>query len=111
MTKDEYVAAIIGAFVSAGKKLALEWLVARIPFFGWPVVNPIMGWIVGLVVEALANQAEMRTFFVYIDIRTNLQAKDFEKACEKLLKASPEEREKREQELMVAFRQFARFTT
>lgn len=80
-TRDEYVSIVQSAFITLGKNAAMKFLVSNFPFMGWNFLNPIVGYFVGLIVEALARETEMQAFFLYIDLRVKKQSESFEKAA------------------------------
>lgn len=80
-TRDEYVEMTKSAFQTLGKKAAMNFLITKLPFFANPILNPIAGYFIGVVVEGLVTQAETAAFFLYIDMRTGLQAKGFLEAA------------------------------
>ena len=81
MAREESIAAIKAAFLQVGKDIAMKFLVSRFPFMGWAIVNPILGFVIGQVLEALITRGEMMAFFGYIDWRTDKQGKAFEEAA------------------------------
>jgi hypothetical protein len=114
VTRDEYVEMIKSAALTAGKKAVMQKLVAKIPFLSVPLINPIIGYIAGLVLETAIRETEMGLFFLYVDLRLNAQAKDFEAAALKNMKAqmsgSDDEKKIAEKELIDSFRAFVKFS-
>lgn len=84
-SRDEYVAVIKQAFVTLGKKAAMEFIVAQLPFlgrgFGLSVLNPIAGYFVGLAVQGIVEHTETAAFFLFIDMRGSSQGKAFEQSA------------------------------
>lgn len=77
-------------------------------------MNPILGFVVGKVLEIAIRETEIGLFFLYIDLRTSTQGRDFEKYMRLNLDAqkngTPEQKAKAEKELKDAFRAFAKLT-
>ena len=90
-------------------------LVSAIPFFKIPVIGYISEFIIRKAVSILVNLAEMQMFFMYIDMRTADQAKDFELAAINNRKAqesgTEEEKQIAEQNLINSFRIFAKLSS
>lgn len=114
MTRDEYVSIVQSTFVTLGKNAAMKFLVSNFPFFGWSVINPIAGFFVGLVVEALAKEGEMQAFFLYIDFRVKKQSEAFERAAAEnyeAQKGTDENRKRVAAEILkLEFSKFARLS-
>lgn len=118
-SRDEYVELLKSTALSLGKQEILPLLLSQLPagmttgFFG-AILNPIYGFIVGTVLEIAIRETEIGAFFLYIDLRTSAQGRDFEKAArENLLKqkaGTPEEKAKAEKELIDAFKAFVKIT-
>lgn len=114
-TADDYVNAIKNGFKTVFVGLAMGVIVSAVPPLGLPWINwlirAILDWIIGLVLD----KAEMLAFFGYIDLRTSMEGRDFEKtALEKhsiLLNGTDKEKEDAEKELIEKFRRFGKFTT
>jgi hypothetical protein len=119
-TRDEYVELLKSTFLSLGKKQILPLLLAQLPaglttgFVGM-LLNPIFGFIVGTVLEIAIRETEIGLFFLYIDLRVNAQGKEFEATMRANLEAQkggdPAKIAKAEKELIVAFKNFAKFTS
>lgn len=114
MTHQEYVSLLKTAALETGKRAVMEYIVARVPFFGFKIINPIAGFVVGKVLSIAIEQTELGAFFLYIDLRTARQGRDFEAAAMKNALAqksgTPDERQHAEAELIRAFRALAKFT-
>lgn len=119
-SRDEYVELLKATFLSLGKKQILPLLLAQLPsglttgFFGM-LLNPIFGFIVGKVLEIAIRETEIGAFFLYIDLRTSAQGREFEEVMRKNLEAQkgsdPAAKEKAERELIASFKNFVKFTT
>lgn len=118
-TRDEYVELLKSTALSLGKQEVLPLLLAQLPSglttgFVGSLFNPILGFIVGKALEIAIRETEIGAFFLYIDLRTSAQGREFEKAArENLLKqqnGTPEERAAAEKELKSAFKAFVKLT-
>lgn len=114
MSRLEYAEAIKSAALKMGDKLVMDYLVAQIPFFSWPLINPIVGFIVTTILKIAIRETEFGLFFTYIDLRTQSQSKDFESAALRNAiiqkNGTKQEKANAEAELVKAFRAFVKFT-
>jgi len=112
--RDEYVASVKSAFVTLGKDAVMKLLIQKVPFLSWGFFNPIASMFVGWVLTQVVDATETGLFFLYIDMRVNTQAKDFEQAAynnyKTRLNGTPEEIKLAEENLKVAFTKFVRIT-
>lgn len=109
MTRDEYVELLKSAALDAGTKLVMSYLVSRIPFFALKFINPIVGYVVGAILRIAIRETEFGAFFLFIDMRTDLQAKAFEEAAIKNANAkTPEEKKDAQDNLVLKFREFVK---
>jgi hypothetical protein len=117
--RDEYVELLKSTALSLGKKAVLNLLIPALP--GWmtsgligTLLNPLFGYLVGMILELAIRETEIGMFFLYIDLRTSAQGREFEKTAranlEKQKNGTPAEKEKSEKELIDAFRAFVKFT-
>ena len=115
MSADSVINLIKNTLAKAGSKAVMQHLVSQASFFSWPIVNPIIGFFVGYVVEILLEKTELGSFFIYADIITAKQASDFEKQAQKNKEiqenGTPEEKAKSEQELIDAARNLIKYST
>lgn len=115
MTKDEYVDYIKSTFITVGRKSVMGALTAQFPILTNPFFNKVVDLIVEKVITVLVNAGEMQVFFWYTDFRVANQSEAFVEAAKanKIAQESgtPEEKKRAEENLMVAFRTFAKFTT
>lgn len=92
----------------------MQFLVAKLPFLALPIINPIVGFVVGYILEVAIRQTEMGAFFLYIDTRTNKQGVAFMDAATRNRIAqqsgSPEEISHAEKNLIDTFRAFIKFS-
>jgi hypothetical protein len=127
VTRDEYVESIKSTALLIGRKVVVDVLVAQ--FSKWamkkglatlfnilmPIANPILGFLVGYVLTIAIKYSEFGAFFLYIDLRSNQQGRDFEAAALKNLAAqksgTEEDRKNAEKELINSFRTFIKFTS
>ena len=111
-SRDVYVDVIKEAFITLGKKAAMEFIVAKLPFlqsgFGAIIVNPIVGYFITMAVKGITEGAETAAFFLYIDMRVGEQGKDFEAAAYENYRAqregTPEEKLRAENNLKITLR-------
>lgn len=118
-TRDEYVALLKSAALTAAKKSVMKFLAAELPsalttgIIG-SILTPVLGFIAGKVLEIAIEKTELGLFFLYIDLRTSAQGREFEKAMRKNLEAqrggSIRDKEAAERELIDSFRRLAKFT-
>lgn len=114
-SRDQYVEAIKSAAITAGKKFVMEYLVKEFAFVSWRLVNPIVSYLVGVVLEVAIKKTELGLFFIYVDVRTSMQGRAFEKAALANWRAQTsgtEEDKKHAEEILIRdFRTFVKFTT
>lgn len=118
-SRDEYVEFLKDTALSLGKKAVLEILLPALPselttgILG-TLLTPLIGFLVGKILEIAIRETEIGLFFLYIDLRTSAQGRDFEKMAranlEKQKNGTPQEIARAEKELVDAFRAFAKFT-
>lgn len=106
----EYVDALKKSAVSTGKKALISYLSKKLPFLFIPVIGPIVGLLLGKVVEILVQETEFAIFFVYTDMRVDAQGRAFSNAAMRNYHAqtngTPEEKLAAEKELIDKFRAF-----
>lgn len=117
--RDAYVEFLKSTALAMGKKAVLTLLIPQLPkiltsgFLG-AIFSPLLGFVVSKVLEIAIRETEIGMFFLYIDLRTSMQGRDFEKAAranlEKQKTGSPEEKAKAEKELIDAFKAFVKLT-
>jgi len=114
-TRDEYVSGIKSAFVTIGSKALMGALVSALPFMASPFLKWIASKFINWILNKLAGHTEMAIFFKYIDVRTDRQGMDFEKAAfahhAAQINGTPEEKAHAEAVLLEKFRIFARLNT
>lgn len=115
MTRDEYVESLKDSALTLATKLVMENLVARVSLLGMPFFNPITQLIVGGILKIAIRETEFGLFFLYVDVRVNIQASDFVRAALENSKAQNggtyEQKQIAEQNLINSFRAFAKFTS
>lgn len=113
MTRQEYVDALKSAIVTGVTKSAVGYLIAQLPFLS--PFRFIIDAIIERLVSFLVNKTELGLFFMYVDFRTNAQAKDFEQSAIRNYLArkwgNADEIKLAEVELLESFRNFAKFTS
>lgn len=118
-SRDEYVELLKSAALSMAKKEIMPLLLGQLPkvlttgFLG-TILTPVLGFIVGKVLEIAIRETEIGLFFLYIDLRTSAQGRDFEKTMQANLDAQksgdPVRQAKAEKELKDAFKAFVKLT-
>lgn len=81
ISREEYIKAIESAFLGMLKKAAVKYIVSKLPFFALPALNPLLGFVVGIIVDKAAQQAELGIYFAYTDLRTSIQARSYSEAA------------------------------
>lgn len=114
MTRQETVDALKRAAKSIGTTSVMSYLTTVAPWVQFPVLRTIVSSIVGYVLGVAIDKTELGAFFLYIDVRTSLQGRDF---ADKALKnreaqrnGTPEEKLRAEKELIDSFRALVRLT-
>lgn len=114
MTRDDYVNGIKSAFVTLGNRAAMTFLTAQFPILLNPILNKIVSYFVNMLIESLVNEAEMQAFFIYIDVRTSEQGREFGDAALANAKAqksgTSKEKADAEKILIDRFRALAKLT-
>ncbi len=115
MTRQEYIDIIKSAFLTAGKKAVVGFLVEKFAFFSLPIVNPLLKMVVEKILTILIQNAEMLAFFTYTDFRVAQQGKAFEEAALKNHLAqqggSDDEKKRAEELLITSLRTFVRISS
>lgn len=104
------VGAVKDTWVRWATNLATTAARNAMPFLAWPVFSQLLDYIVGKIVETIADGIEMQGFFLNTALRKASQARDYVDA-NTALKALPstatdEEYENAEKAEMLAFRNF-----
>lgn len=113
MTRDEQVNAIKFIAKEGSTKTIVSAIVAACP----PLVifSPVLSFLIGLIIGYAVDKTEIAAFFKYIDLRTNAQASEYEKASnEYALAKKSGDKEKitnAEKNLIAAFKRFAKLNT
>lgn len=114
MSRAEYAEAIKSAALKMGDKLVMNYLASQFSWISLPLVNPIVAFIVSLILKIAIKETEFGLFFTYIDLRTQSQSKDFEAAVLRnsiiQKNGTAQEKANAEAELVKAFRAFIKFT-
>lgn len=117
--RDQYVEQLKSTFLALGKQQVLPLLLAQLParlttgFLG-SLINPILGFLVGKILEIAIRETEIGAFFLFIDMRVKGQSKDFEAKMAAHLEAQksgdPARISKAEKELRDAFKALVKIT-
>lgn len=118
--RDNYVEMLKAAALSLAKKTVLNLILAELPrglttgIVG-SIVTPVIGFVIGLVIQYAIMKTELAIFFLYIDLRTSAQGRDFEKSMKLNLDAqksgNKEAIKNAEKKLVDSFRELAKFTS
>lgn len=113
MTRDEYIGLLKSIVLKAGKKAVIEYVVSRFAFFSLPIINPLLGLVVGKILEILIDKTEVAAFFLYIDFRTSLQGREFEKAALAYFEFKGDDKHKKvlEDQFIASFKLLAKFNS
>lgn len=108
MNRQETADLIVTQAAALIKKRIVSWAVKKFVFFAWGPFGPLLSHYAGELAEYIAKDAEMRIFFLYIDLNTDKQGKTWLKAMKAYQEAvnngTPEKIEATEVELDNAFR-------
>lgn len=113
-TRDEYVAIIKSAALTASKKAVVPLLLKELPaglttgVIG-AIFNPVLGFIVGKVLELAIEKTELGLFFLYTDLRTSAEGRKFYAAAKAHYYGKPAEKVLLEKDLIAAFKPLAKF--
>lgn len=114
MDRDAYVNMLKSTLLKAAVPKVISIIATRFPFFALPIINPIMGLVVGKVLEIFLNETEMQAFLAYTDFRVGRQAKAFSQAAEENYAiqrvGTPEQKAAAEAELIMQFKEFVRLS-
>ena len=80
MKHSEYVNIVKGFGENALKKAMMGAVIKQLPLFALGPWNYVLGRLAGWLAINMVEEAEMRVFFLNVDFRTSVQAKDFESA-------------------------------
>lgn len=76
--------ALRNLLINGLKEKALAALVAKVPFFGWKVVNPIAGFIVELILKELFDKGALTVNWLWSIAENQAELKDAIKSREAL---------------------------
>ena len=114
MDRDAYVDLIKSTALDLGSRFVMQYLVAKLPFLAFPIINPIAGFLVGYVLKIAIIKTELGMFFLFIDTRTNKQGVAFVEAAQRNNVAqhsgTAEEKLNAEKNLIESFRAFVKFS-
>ena len=111
MTRDEYVQGLKYAAKYVSTQATVAAIIAAAPFLA--PFKIVLDAIIGKIMEFAVDKTELGLFFLYIDLRTNQQAKDFESAVYRFVNAkkegTDEDKKKAELDLIDNFKRLAKF--
>lgn len=107
MDRDQYVEFVKDSALDLGKRAVMKYLAARVPFLAGGFPGWVAGLIVGKILTVAIKETEMGIFFLYIDMRVDQQASEFDAAAIAYHNAPPEEKHKYEKAYLDAFYKFA----
>ena len=106
MKHSEYVAIVQSYGTTALRNVLIRWGVSQLPFLASGPMNYLLVKLATKIATEVVQEAEMRVFFQYVDMRVDAQAKDFEAAMLKNHIAqqtgTEDEKIKAEKELVLA---------
>ena len=70
---------ILNNLAALAKRQLLGWLVAKLPFFALPIINPIFGFLIGKLVDVLFKKTYLGGMLIYIRIDLNSDLNAMEK--------------------------------
>lgn len=112
MTHAEYVSALKYAAVTLLKNRAMIAIAALFPILATGPLGFIMGQVVSKIITLAIENGEILAFFQFIDLRTSVEGRDFEKAIQSLSKAqTPQEKLDAEKILIDTARTFIRISS
>ena len=115
MNFDAYVDLLKSTSIRLGKEAVLKYLLTKYSFMALPIVSTITSFAVGKILEVALTKTEMGAFFLYIDLRTSEQGREYLEAAIKnrdvQLNGTEEEKACAEKILMDKFRSLAKFTS
>lgn len=105
---NEIIEQLRAAAVEIAKREVVNYLVSQMPFFGWVLIKPITGLVVGVVVDVLITKTALGVKFLQIDYQVNQEVRDFMKAAELNQKTqatgTPEQKKATQDEVIKAAR-------
>lgn len=97
---------LVADLIKIGVQGVMKYLISRFVFFSLPIINPIMGYLVGKILEYAFQYTELGIYFIYVDAHINAEKKDYLDASQKYQSEPTEENKKA---LMDASRNLIRF--
>jgi hypothetical protein len=102
------------AIVEVGKKGVMMWLTSQSKFFAAPFINPIVGFIVGKILEVAFKYTSLGVYILKVNNRVDKEAVEFKSAAiqnSQILKTgTPDEKAKARAELVAKFDTFVRMS-
>jgi len=113
MNHQAYVDALVSGLETLIKDSLIKRLVSIAPIFASGPLGYIASYLAGKIAHFLAKQSELRTFFLYTDVRSNIQGRAFLDAAienrDAQLSKDPDRKKNAEKLLIDKFRTFAKF--
>ena len=114
VTRDEYVETLKSAALVTGKTGIMAYLISVVPFLGLPVMKAITSWFVEKVLWIAITKTELGAYFLFIDLRTSAQGREYFDAAVKhktaLAGGTDEEKKNAEADLINKFRALVKFS-
>jgi hypothetical protein len=115
VTNQESADALKEAAKKIGSAATLEYLMAIAPWVRLPVIYQVFKWLIEFILSTAINKTELGAFFLFIDVRTSMQGREFIEAAQKNRQAqmngTQKEKLTAERNLIDSFRAFVRFTS
>jgi hypothetical protein len=105
-SRQDYLNTIKGLAYSSIKESLIKAIVAKLPFLGSSILNPILAYVVGKILTIIFEETEMRIFFAYTDFRIGRQGQEFSNAITLFKKG-----EINEQEFINSFRTLVKYSS
>ena len=83
MTTDE----LIIKAKSVVKELALDALKSQLAFMSWPIIGPIAGIFLSMIIDTVLTVIDNQGYFLYVTYQTDKQATKFDVAADQNLEA------------------------
>lgn len=115
MNFEQSATALKSAAKNIGSGAVIAYLVTVAPWVRLPIIYQIMSWFIRFIVETAIDKTELGAFFLFIDVRTSIQGREFAEAAQKnhetQKNGTKEEKAKAEADLVNKFRTLIKFTS
>lgn len=64
--------------------IVIKKIIAKVPFLGWPVINPVFTFIMGQIANLIYKELSLSVKFILIDLKTSQQVVVYEKSVTEL---------------------------